>query len=334
MSDYYSVLEVEKTASQDEIKKAYRRLALKWHPDRSKEPNAENKFKEISEAYSVLIDQEKRSYYDKYGTDKPPQQGWGFPNWQDGFDIFAEVFGFKINNKCSNLNTHIKITLEESFFGTEKEIEYNRYVLCTSCNGTGGERVKCSTCGGYGKVESVRGMMRSIFNCPHCNGSGSKIVKPCTACGKKGAVQEKTTVKLYIPPGIYDGKSIAVEGGGNKESANKKPGDLICIISTLPHKIFQRTGLHLMCDKNISIKQAILGGELPVSTLDGSTVSVHIPKGATHGQVIKVDGKGMKSDNHRGDMFVRLGINIPKNLSPKAEKILEELDEELNHSQD
>jgi molecular chaperone DnaJ len=355
--DYYEVLGVQKNATKDQIKDAYRKLALKYHPDRNKEPGAEDKFKEISEAYAVLSDDQKRQQYDTLGhagfdqryTSEDIFRGADFDSiFRDmGFgDLFRTIFGGspfgeyrQQPNRGEDIAYELKITLQEAAKGTEKEIEIPRTEKCEVCNGTGaapGTNPKmCPKCHGTGRVENVSqsafGMyMRMVSACPTCKGKGQLIETPCTNCRGSGLVKKRRKISVKVPPGIDEGYQLRLRGEGEMAPNGGEAGDLYVIVHVLPHPRFVREGDDLWHLAMITYPQAALGAEISVPTIDGET-SLKIPAGTQPGEVITLRGKGMPRFRGygRGDLLVRVGVEVPKKLSSKQRALVEQLAKEL-----
>lgn len=341
--DYYADLGVSKTASQDEIKKAYRTLAKKYHPDVNKEPGAEEKFKEINEAYSVLSDETKRSNYDKYGSADGPQgfggQGFGGQGFEGfgGFeDIFSSFFGGgsrtqrQSNNRGADVEKSMTITFEEAVFGCKKTVKVSVDEDCASCGGTGAYSKNdihtCQKCGGQGYVfvnqRTFFGTARSQVVCPTCSGRGQQIDKKCTNCNGSGRVRRTKEVELTIPAGIDDGMSLRMSGYGQGGKEGGENGDLFITIHVEPHKFFVRDGSDVSLVIPISFSQAALGDTIDVPTLEG-TASMKIPAGTQTGTRFRLKGKGIKNvrSSVKGDQYVTIKVETPTNLS-KDEKDL------------
>ncbi|MCS6957927.1 MAG: molecular chaperone DnaJ [Aquificaceae bacterium] len=359
--DYYEVLGVPRNATQEEIKRAYRKLARKYHPDFNKDPDAQEKFKEINEAYQVLSDPEKRKLYDQYGhaafTAQPGGEAYQEVVYQNIGDIFEELFrGFGFEDifekatrgrrreqrrpiKGENIVYTVELSLEEAFKGTVVSIPLVRDVVCDACGGNGydasrGERV-CPTCGGKGEVVQRQFFITIAQTCPTCGGEGV-IREPCPKCRGKGVVPQREEVKVKIPPGVDTGSKVMAEGKGHAGRFGGPSGDLIIGIRVKPHSIFERRGNNLYVDVNIKLTEAVLGTELDVPTLDGGTVRVKIPAGVQNGDTIRVEGKGMPKlmTEGRGDLFIRVHIDVPKlgfmdkvfGDGRKIKQLLEDLD--------
>ncbi len=341
--DYYELLGVSKDASKEEIKKAYKKLAKKYHPDINKEEGAEQKFKEISEAASVLGDDEKRRQYDQMGHDafqQGSQGGSGFEGFGDfdfgsGFDmddIFDAIFGGgrRRRSKGSDLRVDLTITLEEAAFGVEKEVSITKKNPCGKCNGTGGEELEtCSTCAGQGVVRMVRrtpfGAFQSTGPCQECEGSGKKIKKPCDECSGKGYIVGESKVKVDIPAGVESGNRLRLQGYGEAASRSKASGDLYVFINVKKHDYFERHGDDIILEAPISFVQAVFGDEIEVPTLDGKA-KLKIPSGTQPGTKFRMKNKGIQNINGfgRGDQHVIVNVEVPKKLSKAQKDALED----------
>lgn len=322
--NYYETLEVPKNASQDEIKKKYRQLALLWHPDRNKSPEAEAKFKEISNAYSVLSDPEKRNNYDRFGTEKP-QQGFN-PFNDDVFSQFFGGFGFNRQQQQSagrDVQIELNVTLEEVATGTSKSFSFNRRETCTKCNGKGGTGQTCSACNGYGQVRQQHGFFTMASTCGHCRGSGIKITKHCEECQGEGSINTERTLEVKIPAGIQDEAVLRIIGEG--ESNNGRRGNLYCLINVLQHNYFTRDGNNLVCSCNIDCFEACLGKEIEIPTIFGYNVKVKIPESCQNGQRVRIPNKGIKTNSYTGDQILIVNVDIPKNLSKKQKELIRKI---------
>lgn len=366
--DYYEVLGVNKGATDDEIKKAYRKLARKYHPDLNKDnPEAAEKFKEIGEAYEILSDQEKRSRYDQFGfAGVDPNYGAGQGGGFGGFggfedvdlgDIFGSFFGGGFGGGSSRTNRAnaprqgesirrtVMLSFEEAAFGCEKEITIDRVETCTECGGTGAEKgytpETCSNCHGTGTVKQTQrtpfGAFSSTGPCPNCHGTGKIIKKPCKKCRGTGQERRSRTLSVKIPAGIDDGQSVALRGQGGAGINGGPAGDVIVTVSIRPHPLFQRDGYDVWCEVPISYAQACLGDNLIVPTIDGK-VEYTMPAGTQPGTVFRMRGKGIQAVNGRGrgDQFVKVTLEVPKNLSDHQKELLRKLEDSdmpQNHTQ-
>ncbi len=352
--DYYDVLGVGKDADADAIKKAYRKLAIQLHPDRNKASDAEEKFKELSEAYAVLSDPDKRSRYDQLGhagidAQYSADDLYRNINVEDLFggmgfeDMFAQMFGFAgprggHSGKGRDLQVAHSITLEQAFRGTETRIEYWRLEGCETCEGSGaepGSKIStCTSCGGQGRVQKMMrtpfGTMAQVATCPTCHGDGRKIEKPCHTCKGTGHERHRRSVTVTIPAGIDSGQSLRVTGQGEVGPRGGPYGDLYVQIELKPHERFHRDGPELLMELPISIPQAVLGTEVSIEAID-EAIKIPVPAGSESGTTLKVRGKGMPSlrSGQRGDLHVRLRIDVPEKLTPRARELLEELAKEL-----
>lgn len=352
--DYYEVLEVSKGASDDEIKKAYRKLAKKYHPDvNPNDKTAEAKFKEVNEAYEVLSDPQKKSRYDQFGhAGVDPNSfggaGAGFGDFDFGGigDIFESFFGgsgFGRSTRSRNgpqkgadLKYSIEIKFEQAAFGIEKEITINKHEQCSSCRGSGAKAgtnpETCKHCNGTGQVQYKQstpfGQFVNVRTCDVCRGEGKIIVNPCPNCGGKGKVRKNKKISVNIPAGIDDGQTISLRGEGDPGARGGPPGDLFITVNVKPHPIFKRQGNDVVCEMPITFVQAALGAELEVPTLDGK-VKYSMPEGTQTGSIFRLKGKGIPylRGNGRGDQYVKVEIDVPKKLDEKQKAILKEFAE-------
>jgi molecular chaperone DnaJ len=358
--DYYEVLGVSKSASKDEIKDAYRKLALQYHPDRNKAPDAEEKFKEISEAYAVLSDSEKRQQYDMLGhagfdqryTSEDIFRGADFDSiFRDlGFGSFGDIFrsffgggfggGFAERiNRGQDLVYDLEMTLEEAASGAEKEIEVPRTEKCEVCNGSGASPGTsprtCPRCNGAGKVQHMRrssfAMYVQVTACPTCRGKGTLIDSPCRNCRGTGLVKKRRNISVKVPAGIDDGYQLRLRGEGEMAANGGSPGDLYVLVHVVPNELFIREGDNLLYALVISYPQAALGAEVSVPTLEGP-ITVKIHPGTQPGEVIRLKGKGMPRFRGygKGDLLVRVGIMVPEKLTQQQRTLLEQLAKEFN----
>ena len=330
--DYYEILGINKQASEEEIKSAYRQTALKYHPDKNKDKGAEEKFKEASEAYAILSDPEKKARYDQFGHNAP--QGFGGIPW--GFDpeaIFRNLWGGGQPQQRSNsdLKTVAKITVRESAKGVRKDITFERYTSCNSCKGEGGKHASCIMCGGYGRIERSHGMMRMVTNCPSCGGSKKRITEPCNSCNAEGVVADRPTITIDIPAGASTGDTLKVTEQGHQEDVSLPRGNVYVVMHIVEDPIFEKKGENAYCSKAISYMQACLGATVEVPTVYDETVNLKVPPGTKHGQVLKIKGQGFPviNSHRKGDQFVELVITIPEKLSEESAKLLREFDKSL-----
>ncbi len=356
--DYYEVLGVAKNATEAEIKKAYRQLALKFHPDKNPgDKTAEDKFKEAAEAYEVLSNPEKKSRYDQFGHSGMGGNG-GFGgqgmNMEDIFSQFGDIFGGGGNpfesffggggggrggrrtvNRGTNLRIKVKLSLEEIAKGTEKKIKVNKNIGCQSCGGSGaqagsGAFSTCNTCKGSGQIRRVTnsflGQMQTITTCPACNGEGQTITDKCKSCHGSGVQQGEEIISINIPPGVAEGMQLTVSGKGNAAERGGIPGDLLIVVEEIPHPQLQRDGDHLIYDLYVSFIDAALGASVEVPTLEGKA-KIKIEPGTQGGKVLRLKGKGVPALNSytRGDLLVNINVWTPQQLSSEEKKTLEKL---------
>ena len=340
--DYYEVLGVSKSASADEIKKAYRRLAMKHHPDRNKDDDtSEAKFKETKEAYEVLKDAEKRATYDRFGHDglKGPsggQGGFGAEGFGDIFgDVFGDIFGGGRRSgggpqvfRGADLGFELQLDLEKAVAGDSVTIDVPTQVSCDTCKGSGAKKgsepVTCSTCSGVGQVRMQQGFFSIQQTCPACKGAGTTIADPCSTCHGRGRVRKTRTLSVKVPAGVDDGDRIRLSGEGEAGRNGGPAGDLYVEIRVKPHKIFEREGSNLSCEVPVSFATAALGGEVELPTLDGN-VSLKVPAGTQSGKVFRLRGKGVTTvrDPRQGDLFAEVAVETPINLTTEQKEALE-----------
>src|SRR6056297_95782 len=349
--DYYEILGVSKDADQQEIKKAFRKLAKKYHPDLNPDDQgSEVKFKEVNEAYEVLSDEEKRKKYDQFGHAAFEQdQGFGGGGSYQGFDdIFGDIFGDFFGGgagrrrsgpkKGQDLKIRLNISFKEAAFGTKKEIKINRMEECSKCNGTGAEpgtnKKTCPTCSGSGSVRTVQntpfGRFQNVSTCPKCNGTGEIIEEPCTQCRGTGKEKKSRKVTINIPAGVDNGSIIPLRGEGNHGEKGAPSGDLYVYLSVKPHKIFERDSYDIWPEKKISYPTAALGNIIKVETLDGS-VKYKIPAGTQTGTVFRLKNKGIQKlrGSGKGDQYVKVVVDIPRDLNKKQTETIKNLAEDF-----
>jgi molecular chaperone DnaJ len=359
--DYYEILGVSKGSSQDEIKKAYRKVAMQHHPDRNPgDKAAEEKFKEAAEAYEVLSDTDKRAQYDRFGHQAfGPGRGGGGGysgggmNMDDIFSQFGDIFGDdnpfgsffggssrrssgarSRGQRGSNLRVKIKLNFEEIAKGTQKTIKVKKYVLCNTCNGSGAKDKtslqSCSTCGGSGQVRRVQntflGQMQTVTTCPTCNGEGSTVTHKCTACKGDGRVYGEETVTIDIPAGVQEGMQLSLSGRGNAGERGGSSGDLIVLIEEETHPQLHRDGLNVAYDLHISIPDAVFGTQVEVPTIDGRA-KIKIPAGTQSGKIFRLKGKGFPNVNsyEKGDQLIQVNVWTPQHISDDEKKMLDKM---------
>ncbi|MCO5240526.1 MAG: molecular chaperone DnaJ [Chitinophagaceae bacterium] len=359
--DYYEVLGVSKSASAEEIKKAYRKVAMQYHPDRNPgDKAAEEKFKEAAEAYEVLSDADKKSQYDRFGhagLGNNGRGGFGNMNTEDIFSQFGDIFGDDIFGsffggsgrsgrgrrnqgvRGSNLRVKIKLNYEEIANGTTKTIKVKKYVPCGTCGGTGakdkGGVQSCSSCGGSGQVRKVTntflGQMQTVTTCPTCNGEGTTITNKCTSCRGEGRVYSEETVNIEIPAGVQDGMQLSMSGKGNAGERGGIPGDLIILIEEESHPHLQREGLNVVFDLHISFTDVVFGTQVEVPTIDGKA-KIKIPAGTQSGKIFRLKGKGFPAINsyERGDQLIHINVWTPQHISAEEKVVLEKLQDSPN----
>ncbi|MBV1867618.1 MAG: molecular chaperone DnaJ [Marinosulfonomonas sp.] len=348
--DYYDVLGAEKTASADELKKAYRTKAKALHPDRNSDnPNAEEQFKEVNEAYEALKDPDKKAAYDRFGHAAfeggmgGGQRGGGQGDFASAFsDVFDDLFGDMMGGgrggghqratRGSDLRFNLRISLESAYSGTQNSINVPTSVSCDGCNGTGAEDgtepQTCPTCSGHGKVRAQQGFFTVERTCPTCSGMGQIIKDPCKTCGGAGRTEKDRSLSVNIPAGVETGTKIRLSGEGEAGLRGGPTGDLYIFIEVSPHAIFQRDGAHLFCRIPVSVASAALGGDIEVPTIDGGRSRVKIPAGSQSGRQMRLRSKGMpvlRGGGH-GDMLIELAVETPVNLTARQKEILSEFD--------
>ncbi len=346
--DYYEVLGVPRHASQEEIKRAYRRLARQYHPDVSDAPDAEERFKEINEAYAVLSDPEKRARYDRFGhqgVEGIGGAGGVAPDITDLFDLFADLLGGGFGRsarrprprKGRNIQVSVTLTFEEAVFGAAKTIEFTRPAVCPRCGGTGlepGTRPQvCPTCQGRGEVrrqvQTFFGPMVQVSTCPTCRGQGTVVTTPCTQCRGAGLVQETVRKVVEIPPGVDNGYRVRIAGEGEPGAYGGPPGDLYIQVRVKPHRYFRRQGNDILLHLTINVAQAALGAEVEVPTVDGPAM-LRIPPGTQSGDVLVLPGKGVPDRRgRRGDQKVYIHVEIPRRLTDEQRALFRQLAESL-----
>jgi len=345
-SDYYDLLNVGRDASDAEIKKAYRKLAMQYHPDRNPgDAEAEQKFKEISEAYEVLKDKEKRAAYDRFGHAAFDGAGAGGQpggfDFSAGFaDIFDDLFGEFTGTRRTrsgarrgaDLRYNLEISLEDAYHGKKATIKIPATVVCDDCGGSGAEagtRPKtCPACAGHGRIRSQQGFFTVERTCPTCHGSGQVIADPCRSCGGSGRVHKERTLSVNIPAGVEDGTRIRLAGEGEAGTRGGPPGDLYIFLTIRPHPLFRREGPHLHCRVPVSIVTAALGGQVEIPTMSGKRARLTIPEGTQSGRQFRLKGKGMPRLHGRGhgDLLVEVAVETPVNLTAKQKDLLRELE--------
>lgn len=359
--DYYEVLGLQKGATEDEIKKAYRKLAVKYHPDRNPDDKeAAEKFREATEAYEVLSDSEKRPLYDQYGFAGVDGMGGGgagaqyshaFHDFSDLFggaaggfgDIFDNIFGGGSSRSSrrrngpvegASLRYDLNISFKDAVFGTKADIHFKHNETCESCKGTGcapgASRRTCPTCNGTGQIRRSAGFFAVQQPCPDCGGTGTKIDKPCKDCGGRGVVQKAKKISFTIPAGVDDGKRIILPHQGDAGENGGPAGDLVVILHVDTHPVFERDGQDLYCAVPVSFSQAILGADITIDALDGKKIAIKIPAGTASGKLLRVKGEGVPvSENmaRRGDLYIKIIIQIPQHISSAQKELLQKYSE-------
>ena len=362
--DYYEILGVPKSASADEIKKAYRKVAMQHHPDRNPGDKAsEEKFKEAAEAYEILSDADKKSQYDRFGHNAfgPGSRGGngfgGGMNMDDIFSQFGDIFGDESpfgsffggsrsssgrrgrGVRGSNLRIKIKLTYEEMAKGVSKTVKVKKYIVCNTCQGNGAKDKNstqtCSTCGGSGQVRRVQstflGQMQTVTTCPSCNGEGTMITNKCTSCKGEGRVYGEETVNIDIPAGMHDGMQLSMNGKGNAGERGGSPGDLIILIEEEHHAQLQRDGLNVIYDLHLTFPDAVFGTQVEVPTIDGKA-KIKIPAGTQAGKIFRLKGKGFPAVNsyEKGDQLIHVNVWTPQHVSHEEKEMLEKMQESQN----
>lgn len=346
--EYYEALGVARSGTSEEIKKAYRQLALKWHPDKNPgDQNAERRFKEIAEAFEVLGDPEKRELYDRYGHSGLKSRGYSgssFSNVEDIFSQFSEIFEGSLfenvfggrrrggGSSGGDLRVQIELTLEEVAQGAKKTIEVRRLLRCAECDATGSrgraKPGKCATCRGYGQVESVQGFFSIRRACPRCHGEGTSISDPCSQCRGEGRHAGRAEVVIEVPAGVSEGNQLRIHGEGDVGIRGGPAGDIYCLIREKKHELFQREGDDILCEVPISFSDAALGARIEVATLRGKA-DVTVPAGTHSGEMLRLRGQGLPGLQSRGlgNLIVRVVIETPKKLTPRMRELFEKLRE-------
>lgn len=357
--DYYQLLGVDRNASADDIKKAFRKLAMQYHPDRNKDnKDAEHKFKEINEAYEVLKDPQKRAQYDRVGHSAFQGGAGGFGGGAGGFDfndfgefsdIFSNIFGDFMGGRAgdaakegfekkgSDLRYDMRISLSDAYTGIAKDIQYQAYTACDTCDGKGYNKpedvITCPECNGKGRIRMQQGFFMVETGCKRCGASGKIIKNPCSKCSGSGRVRKDRKISVQIPPGVEEGTKIRIASEGEAGIHGGRPGDLYIFVSVEKHPFFERRDNDIHCAVPIKIEAAALGGEIEIPAIDGSAIKVTIPEGAQTGMHLRLKGKGMpllKSKSY-GDMIIHLKVETPKNLTKKQKELLKEFAKEENH---
>jgi molecular chaperone DnaJ len=349
--DYYEVLGVQKGATKDEIKKAYRKLAIQYHPDKNPgNKEAEEKFKEATEAYEILADDQKRPAYDQFGFAGVEGMGGGQQDFSQAFRGFEDIFGGDFSGifdsffgggrrrssggsggvrQGANLRYDIEIPFKDAVFGTKVEIQYSRNESCPACKGSGeangtGKKV-CPSCQGSGQVRHSQGFFSVASTCPSCGGEGYIIEHPCKECSGSGTQKKRQKIMVTIPSGVENGRRVVIPRQGDAGPSGGPPGDLYVFIRVKPHEYYERQDEDLYCAVPISITQASLGADIHVPTLDGKTIKVKIPPGIQNGKLLRIREEGIPSSGRRGNLYIKLMIQIPAKLSKRGRELMEEL---------
>ncbi len=360
--DYYEVLQVTKQAAKEDIKRAYRKLAVQYHPDRNPgDREAEEKFKEATEAYEVLSDDQKRQAYDQFGFAGLEGMGGGQRDYSTVFRDFEDIFGdfsgifdtffgggggggrrrrtAEAVHRGADLRFDLELSFRDAAFGTKTEVVYERHIHCGDCAGTGAAsgsgRKTCPTCGGVGQVRRSSGFFSIASTCPSCGGEGFVIENPCRTCSGNGLLTKRQKIKVTIPPGMDNGKRISIPGQGDAGPNGGPAGDLYVVTHVLPHEYFEREGTDLYCIIPISVTQAALGADIQVPTLDDRRVKLKIPAGTQNGKVLRSKGDGipfLANPDRRGDLYVKIMVQIPSKLSGKAKDILKQFSDAIGEN--
>jgi molecular chaperone DnaJ len=352
--DYYEVLGVQKNASKDDIKKAYRKLAIQYHPDKNPgNKEAEEKFKEATESYEVLIDDKKKAAYDQFGfagVDGMGGQGHDWSNFRGFEDIFgggdfSNIFDTIFGNlggggyrrsgghggvrQGANLRYDIEIPFKDAVFGTKVEIQFSHNESCPTCKGSGAAsgagRKTCPTCQGAGQIRHSQGFFSLASTCHTCGGEGTVIERPCMECGGSGTQKKRQKLSVTIPAGVENGRRLIIPRQGDAGPNGGPSGDLYVIVRIRPHEYFERQDIDLYCAIPISVSQASLGAEIQVSTLDGKTIKVKVPSGTQNGKMLRIRDEGVPSNGHRGNLYLKIMVYIPEKLSRRGKELMEEL---------
>ncbi|MGE0755033.1 MAG: molecular chaperone DnaJ [Alphaproteobacteria bacterium] len=349
--DFYELLGVSKNASKDELKKAYRKQAMAYHPDRNPgDAKAEEKFKELSHAYDILSDDQKRAAYDRFGHDAFNQGAGGFGggagaagfDFSSGFaDIFEDLFGAMGSGgrggargpaRGADLRYDLRVSLEDAFRGKQETIKVTTAVACGSCDGSGSEKgskpITCTACNGAGRTRVSQGFFTMERTCSHCGGTGEVIKNPCRTCAGSGRMRKEKSLSVTIPPGVEDGTRIRLAGEGEVGARGAPPGDLYIFLNVKPHHLFERDGADIHCRTPLKMTTATLGGSVEVPTIDGGKVKVTIPEGTQSGHQFRLRGKGMSvlRSSHRGDMYIHAQVETPTKLNKKQKDLLREFE--------